>query len=377
MEVDSRPEASGRTGRTVPAHIRRRMNLQQFHSRERLSPMLWFLVPMAIWVATLGGCLVTNSLLAGLAFSAVGGLAGCQLFVIAHDACHGSLTSSRLLNAIVGRLAFVPGLHNYSLWGHFHNGLHHHYTSLRGRDFVWTPFSPDEFRCLRAPRRFIERVYRHPTGAGFGLYYAIELWRRKLLLPWNGVPRGVVLPAYLDAAGLAAAWSLIIALMTFVFGVDIWKVLGRLALFAGLTFMMISWAIGFVVFFNHTHPRLRWYASAALWRKDFSQARGACHVTFGGIWWYLLPSVVMNHSLHHIDTLIPARRLKAAEAHYESCTGTRLVSWRWTLLRHYAIVKLCGLYDYRAGRWMRLDALPEESRGRYRPMASDENQQSS
>jgi hypothetical protein len=47
-------------------------------------------------------------------------VAGSQLFVIGHDACHGSLTASRLLNALIGRMAFVPSAHSFSLRAYFH-----------------------------------------------------------------------------------------------------------------------------------------------------------------------------------------------------------------------------------------------------------------
>src|SRR5258708_4475383 len=45
------------------------------------------------------------------------------LFVLGHDAIHGSLTSSRRLNTLFGRAAFLPSLHNASLWLIQHNRL--------------------------------------------------------------------------------------------------------------------------------------------------------------------------------------------------------------------------------------------------------------
>lgn len=310
---------------------------------------------MTIWVAALGSSIAVDRVLEALVLSFAGGLAGSQLFVIAHDACHGSLTSSRMFNALIGRMAFIPSIHGYSLWAYFHNGLHHNFTNLRGCDFVWTPFSPADFNRLSAIRRFMEFIYRNPTGSGFGLYYVLELWRRKLVWPSRGVPRSVAASAYVDAATVVAAWLLVGAATAFLCNLDAVRFLGRTGLFAVISFMVISWAIGFVVFFNHTHPQLKWYECAARWRQEFSQEAGACHVTFLGIWRQLLPSVVMNHALHHLDTRIPARNLKAAEAYLESSTGTRFVSWQWTPRRHYSIVKQCGLYDYAEQRWIGLD----------------------
>jgi acyl-lipid omega-6 desaturase (Delta-12 desaturase) len=71
-----------------------------------------------------------------------------RLFVIGHDACHGSYTPNKTLNKWIGRIAFLPSLTPYSLWEIGHNLAHHGFTNLKGRDYVWTPYSPSEFaRC--------------------------------------------------------------------------------------------------------------------------------------------------------------------------------------------------------------------------------------
>lgn len=328
------------------------LGLDQFHARERWEPTLWFLLPMAIWIVAMSGAVAVDSILAAAALSTTAGVAGSQLFVLGHDACHGSYTCSRVLNAVIGRLAFIPSAHNFSLWAYYHNGLHHNFTNLRGYDFVWTPLSPDDFSRLSLPRRFLEYLYRHPTGAGFGLYYALELWRSRLVWPAKTLPKGVVKSAHVDIGIVIIIWLAVGATTAYLYNLDGLRAATGMMLFAGISLTITSWAIGFVVFFNHTHPRLKWYESATEWRQEFAQAGGSCHVTFSGIWWYVLPNVVMNHTLHHLDTRIPVRSLAAAEHYVASNSGVRLVSWRWTPMRHYAIMKRCGLYDYARGRWI-------------------------
>ena len=61
-----------------------------------------------------------------------------RLFVIGHDACHGSYTPNKILNKWIGRIAFLPSLTPYSLWEVGHNLAHHGFTNLKGRDYVWT-----------------------------------------------------------------------------------------------------------------------------------------------------------------------------------------------------------------------------------------------
>lgn len=159
-------------------------------------------------------------------------------------------------------------------------GCTHNFTNLRGHDFVWTPLSPDEFSRLSKVRQFMECIYRHPTGAGIGLYYAIELWRRRLAWPTRIVPRRVAPSAYADVATTVTTWLLVGGATALLFDLDVLRFLGGMALFAGVSLIIITWAIGFVVYFNHTHPRLKWYGCAAQWREEFSQEAGACHVTF-------------------------------------------------------------------------------------------------
>ena len=76
-----------------------------------------------------------------------------RLFVIGHDACHGSYTPSKVLNGWIGRIAFLPSLTPFSLWDVGHNLAHHGFTNLKGRDYVWTPYLAARVRAapLDAP----------------------------------------------------------------------------------------------------------------------------------------------------------------------------------------------------------------------------------
>ena len=108
-------------------------------------------------------------------------LATSRLFIIGHDACHLSLTPSRNLNRVIGRLCFLPSYTPYSLWEVGHNVAHHGYNNLRGHDYVWEPMSPQQYAAYPRWRRALERFYR--GGAGFWLYYMIELWWKRLYFP--------------------------------------------------------------------------------------------------------------------------------------------------------------------------------------------------
>jgi omega-6 fatty acid desaturase (delta-12 desaturase) len=58
--------------------------------------------------------------------------------------------------------------------------VHHGFSNLKGTDYVWMPFSPQEWVRLPRRRRLLERLYRYP--AGLGVYYFVEIWWRRLSL---------------------------------------------------------------------------------------------------------------------------------------------------------------------------------------------------
>src|SRR4030088_2048511 len=63
-----------------------------------------------------------------------------RLFMIGHDACHGSHFAARWANAPAGRLVFLASYTPFSTWELGHNTLHHGFTNLQGKDYGYTPF---------------------------------------------------------------------------------------------------------------------------------------------------------------------------------------------------------------------------------------------
>ena len=133
------------------------------------------------WALPIASLFVVDSWWVKVFASLVAALWIARLFVIGHDACHGSYTPNKTLNKWIGRIAFLPSLTPFSLWEIGHNLAHHGFTNLKGRDYVWTPYSPSEFANLSWVRRALERIYR--SGFGQGVYYMIEMWWKKLFFP--------------------------------------------------------------------------------------------------------------------------------------------------------------------------------------------------
>ena len=283
-----------------------------------------------------------------LVAGAVMGLQIARLFIIGHDACHQSFFSNRDWNRRVGWLVFLPSLTTYSLWEAGHNLGHHVFTNLHGRDYVWTPFSKDEFDALPRWRRTLERFYR--SGFGHWAYYLIELWWKKLFFPNEREMPGRRPVHRRDSAIVAlfaASWLATLVCLALWTGQSIALLLG-----VGFVWPLLVWCafMGTTIYFHHTHPDLRWYRDPVAWEADRDGISTTVHVTFPGKLGWLLNNI-MTHPAHHLDVRIPLYNIEAAQRTL-SAAGAGVLeqpfSWRYVL----DTARRCKLYDYETQRWM-------------------------
>src|SRR5690349_12493109 len=90
-----------------------------------------FAADCAMYAAAMAVAAAHAPILIRFAAGTAAGVLLAVLFVIGHDACHGSYTSRRGLNAVIGRIAFLPTLIPFSSWELSHNLTHHAYTNLK------------------------------------------------------------------------------------------------------------------------------------------------------------------------------------------------------------------------------------------------------
>jgi len=277
------------------------------------------------------------------------GVVLARMFVLGHDACHGSLFRSKLANEIVGRLLFLPTLTTYSLWHVGHNVAHHGFANLKGRDQVWVPFSPEEWEALPRWRRGLERVYRSVWG--FGLYYLVELWWNKLLFPTKrhvGAKRRIFVVDSIVSIAVAVGYLTFLVAMAYVTDQPWWALV---LLGAVLPFLLWNWIMGTVIFIHHTSPEMVWFDKRSEWLKlrkvddltrDYHFPLGLDKLLHG----------IMLHRAHHYDPGIPNYRLKRATARLmaEGIAQARATVAGWRFLRDLS--KRCALYDYRAKQWL-------------------------
>src|SRR5215469_5861199 len=155
-----------------------------------------FIVTSLVYALAITGALVLPFAWLRVLSSIGAGATIASLFVIGHDAAHGAFTASRTLNGTIGRIAFLPALHNYSLWQVQHNRLHHRLVNVKGFN-SWSPLTKAEYDALPAWRRAVERLYRGPLG--FAPYYLRERWWRDKFFPRRASDRAR-LTCWLDFA---------------------------------------------------------------------------------------------------------------------------------------------------------------------------------
>jgi omega-6 fatty acid desaturase (delta-12 desaturase) len=354
--LSSQPPSSVETVET-PAPDKSRFKFQKLLQpftlqRGIATPIVWFFLDWLVFGAAIASLLVTDSWWVRVFASLVAALWIARLFVIGHDACHGSYTPSKILNGWIGRIAFLPSLTPFSLWDVGHNLAHHGFTNLKGRDYVWTPYSPHEFARLPWMRRLLEHIYR--SGFGQGIYYMIEMWWKKLFFPSAKHVGHRRTSYWWDCAlvsGFGAAWIGGLAGWSLYSGRPLWSLL----LFGFvIPFFVWNCLMGFVIYVQHTHPRVAWYDRRDEWSANAGYATTTVHVKLmrplDGLIHYIL-----EHGAHHVNMGIPLYRLKEAQARLSATLDERLKSEVFTWRYYWNTVRRCKLYDFAQHVWMDFD----------------------
>ncbi|MNR71875.1 Delta(12)-fatty-acid desaturase [compost metagenome] len=316
-------------------------------------PVLQLALDYAIWVLLLAGIALPTSFALKLPLALLLAFWCARLFVIGHDACHGSYTSNSRLNKVLGRAAFLPTLTAFSLWEVGHNVAHHGYNNLKTHDFVWTPLSASEYAALPAWRKLLERAYR--SGWLPGLYYLVEIWWKKLFFP-NKQQMPSRRPAFLRdnlmVVAFAVAWVGTLVAAGAMTGQSIPGLVGL-----GFVLPYLVWCsiMGFVVYVQHTHPDVRWYDDKSKWSDDRAFLTGTVHVKLPQ-WLSTGLHHILEHTAHHVDMSVPLYQLQAAQGALETALPDKVVaqdfSWRW----YFQTARECQLYDYAEQRWLRFPA---------------------
>ena len=275
-------------------------------------------------------------------------LALAGMFVVGHDAAHGSLFNSKKANKVIGRLLFLPELHSYEGWLLGHNRLHHGHTVREQMDFVWHPTTPEEYQAMSKARKFQHRV--EWSFLGSGIYYIRNVWWDKMISftpPERYRERikkdvrfvalvGILTVAALFTYGFTHYGSAIGAL---------WMIVKVVAV-PWFGFMTI---IGWTVYVHHIAPEIKWWPRNQ-WDSYKGQIEGTTILDCPRIINTLFFYNIFVHVPHHVDMRIPCYNLpQAGEALVAAFPDIRRKKLRF---RDYLrTVKMCKLYNFETHAW--------------------------
>ncbi|MDH4168905.1 MAG: fatty acid desaturase [Acidimicrobiia bacterium] len=304
---------------------------------------------LVIYGAALTALAFTNTWWLLIPLWLLAGISVAGLFVLGHDAAHGSLFASRSLNRVVGIALFVPSQHIYESWVLGHNHIHHRHTARQGMDFVWHPVTPTEYAELNRFQRLRHRV--EWSALGPGVYYLREVWWNKMIRlqqpprKWEaGIRRDrnilrlvtiIILTGTLVSVGLLTGSAL----------EALWLVV---KLFV-VPFLIFNWFIGFTVYVHHIGTDMPWPARSE-WTKVAAQMDATkvfriprvLDVFFHGIF---------LHVPHHVDQRIPCYHLDEATAAIEAAFPGRIADTKLRMREYVANTRACKLYDFDEHRW--------------------------
>ena len=298
---------------------------------------------VAFIVASIGAVIAPLSV--KIVCSAAISLMIARLFVIGHDACHGSYVSSRRQNRLIGKLAFLPSLTPFRRWEVGHNMTHHAFSNLAGKEHVWVPLSPEAYAQSSHGRKLWYRCTRSLYGAG--LYYCFGVWWTELMVfnkCWKpGADRDTLL-----VSGFAVFWLSAISVLAVVTGENVW-----IALVAAFVVPFCAWNcfMGMVIYVHHTHPDVRWYDDRVAWAAAHSYITATVHVRFPS-WFGAALHHIMEHPAHHLNPNIPLYHLRAAQRELEDQAAGIFIVQQFGLAWYRQCLSICKLYDYEHGRWV-------------------------
>jgi acyl-lipid omega-6 desaturase (Delta-12 desaturase) len=311
--------------------------------------LAYFARDLVVYGLVVWGLIVVDNPIAVAALWVVAALAVSSLFIVAHDAAHEALFKSKRLNSIVGHLAMLPSWHVYEGWVLGHNRVHHNYTVREGFDFVWHPYTAEQYQAMSRWQRLRHRIEWSWVGAG--AYYIREVWWHKMMVgkpPARWVKairrdRFIVLGFLLTATATLGwlGWSRTGTLVG-----AAWLVAKVLV----VPFLGFSFVIGSLVHVHHVQPDIRWWKRRE-WNKFKGQVEGTTILRAPkGLDFFL--HWIMVHVPHHVDMRIPMYNLDIAadaiKAAYPDTVHDEPLRFR----DFVANTRQCKLYDFDDGRWL-------------------------
>ncbi|KAL0013531.1 hypothetical protein SO802_000600 [Lithocarpus litseifolius] len=318
-----------------------------------ISKAPWYLLPLA-WAWT--------------------GTAATGFFVIGHDCAHKAFSSNKLVEDIVGTLAFLPLIYPYEPWRFKHDQHHaktNMFTTSMKLPFLLLPFSKiSSLFPLVFIFRLSEDTAWHPVWKEE--FDSSPILRKAIIIgygplrPWMSIAHWLMWHFNLNKfrpselkrvkislacvfAFIAIGWPLIIYKMGIMGWVKFW-----LMPWLGYHFWMSVFTM-----VHHTAPHIPFKYSNE-WNAAQAQLNGTIHCDYPR-WVEILCHDISVHIPHHISPRIPSYNLRAAHKSLQENWGKYLneATWNWRLMK--TILTECHVYDQEQN-YVPFDKLaPEES----------------
>jgi acyl-lipid omega-6 desaturase (Delta-12 desaturase) len=330
-----------------------------------------FCIDYALFLLGTSVALWSPNMLLRVAGAMLAGFKMSTLYAVAHDAAHNTLTASRNLNKAIGIVAYLTGFYNYRLRLHDHLLRHHPLVNGPQPD-AYRPMSLAEYRACKPWRRAWERFIRSPNPFALMAYGAVSRLLKSEVFPKKTMPSAVRKEAWLYAALMGVYLGAFVGVIAAASDGGLQTFVQDLFFAMVLPFLAFQAWMAVVVYFQHTHPAVPWFAPGDERHQGFGAEQLSVHIDMP----HALSSLLHHaycHAAHHVCPSIPCYRLYDAQQRLAGLLGRdcAVVPFRAGALLD--VFRRCKLYDYEAHRWIDFDGNPTSPRlvpERKRPVRS-------
>jgi len=243
----------------------------------------------------------------------------------------------------------LPSWHVYEGWVLGHNRIHHAYTVRQGFDFVWHPYTAEQYAEMSALGKLRHRFEWSWIGAG--AYYLREVWWHKMIV---GAPPARWAKAVRRDRFIVWGFVAVAALLLGALG---WAMYGSVAGVAWMIvkvlvvpFLAFTYVIASFVHVHHVQPGIRWWKRRE-WTKFKGQMEGTTvlRARFGLNFFF---HWIMVHVPHHVDMRIPMYNLELATDAIEKAFPGTVHDEPLRFRDFISNTRQCQLYDFDEGHWL-------------------------
>lgn len=263
---------------------------------------------------------------------ALAGTAFTGWFVVGHDCGHRSFCQNKLLEDIVGTLAFMPLIYPFEPWRIKHNH-HHAHTNKLVEDTAWHPVREEEMAKWDASTRNAFKLF---LGTPLKLWASVghwAVWHFDLKKYTEAQRPRVIISLLAVFAFMAIGWPALI----YYTGIEGWAKYWLMP-WLGYHFWMSTFTV-----VHHTAPHIP-FKPADEWNAAKAQLSGTVHCNYPR-WVEFLTHDINVHVPHHVNSKIPWYNLRAATDSLRQNWGEYMTeaTFNWRMVK--AICTECHVYD--------------------------------